>query len=115
MQFIRASVAAIRGAYRSMPWPEATGYILFGAIGLIRLIGTKKVSNVELDARMSACVKCPVYNDKLKTCGTPGLLDIGADPVGCWCFIPIVSRYQKKGCYMRSSMHPQRDQHGWKS
>lgn len=115
MQFIRASAAAVLGAYRSMPWPEATGYVLGGVVGLVRLIGTKKVSAQKLKARTVACHKCPVYNNKLGTCGTPGEVDVGGDPLGCWCHIPTVSRYEKKDCYLKSSKHPQRDQHGWET
>jgi hypothetical protein len=99
-QFIRASVAAIVGAYKSMPWPEATGYVLGGIRGLCLLIGTEKASRDRYLWRRSRCLACPIYDLRLKTCGTPGVVDAYGNTVGCWCYIPNVAKFSEKKCWM---------------
>ena len=98
-QFIRASAFAVAGAYRSMPVPEATGYTVFGFVGLVRLVRSKKAEPTTVAERVKSCAACHFFNPKLKTCGTPGTVDRNGHPVGCWCFLPLVSKFQDKGCW----------------
>jgi hypothetical protein len=115
-QFIRASAAAVVGAYRGMPMPEATAYLLGGVRGLVGLIGTPKVRDLQVFAdRAIKCPNCPLYNQEYKTCGTPGQMDRWGNTVGCWCFLPLVSKYERKSCWLVETKDARAEKHGWVS
>jgi len=112
-QFIRASVAGIAGAYRSMPFPEATAFSINAIRGVTELVMTEKATIPAVRSRLVRCHQCPVFNKKLKTCGTPGDVDKWGNNVGCWCFIPLVAKYKQKECWLVSSGDQRAVTYGW--
>jgi hypothetical protein len=47
--------------------------------------------------RMKCCIRCPIYDLKRKTCGSP----FSTHPdLGCYCFEPIASRQESKVCWL---------------
>lgn len=44
---------------------------------------------------MSHCRKCPLFNKRLKTCGTAGQTFLHKGQtlrLGCWCYLPLKNR-----------------------
>ena len=87
--------------------------------GLIRALFTPVGDATVIAAlRTAHCEKCPFYDSKWKTCGTPGET-VGFHPtrikVGCWCYLPLANRDPKKDCYARANdLHgPDDEQVGW--
>lgn len=104
-------MAAVRGAFKNMPVPEAIGYTLGGMRGALKAWFTKP--DVELrEERLATCYECQLYDTELKTCGTPGHMrkDDPEDTEGCWCFLPLVAGLKEKRCYLRTHDHP----YGWR-
>lgn len=114
-QFIRASAAAVVGSYRSLPVPEATAHIIGGVRGLVSLIGSEKAEPTVQADRLWSCWRCPLFDKKLRTCGTPGVVDKWGNPDGCWCDIPLVHKYKKKQCFLVATGDQRAAEYGWKA
>jgi len=112
-QFLRATTAAVVGVYRVMPIPESTSYILGGAFQLMKLVFSERASAKVVSGRRLECNRCPLFNQDFKTCGTPGVLNKWSLPDGCWCFIPLVSQYKSKGCFIREEKDIRSNDYGW--
>lgn len=82
-----------------MPWPEALGYVIGGIRGLVSGWLGPKVDPEVRARRIATCERCPIYNRRLGTCGTPGQVDAYGQSLGCWCHIPTVARFAGKKCW----------------
>lgn len=73
--------------YYEIGW-SAFKVVLRGLLELRR----QKVGRAEWFRRMRVCMKCPVYNARLRSCRTGGM--------GCGCYVPF-SNLVKKNCWGR--------------
>lgn len=66
-----------------------------------------EVSRLEWFTRMHKCLRCPVFDRKRFTCGTPGdenkcFLDQDGQlqPMGCYCFMPVKAKLAGATCWL---------------
>lgn len=97
--------------FRTLPFRDAVADTFYALRGIIRALrkqtGDQKVIT---ELRNDSCPKCPFYDAKWKTCGTPGETMRGhadgpfADSmkIGCWCYLPLANRDPKKDCWSRA-------------
>ena len=103
-QWLRVVRLAVVGMWTKMPWPEALGYTLGGAWGILRMVCSPWDEELADERLVVCCNECPVYDAKLQTCGTPGEMEGGHPPTprGCWCYLPFVAGARFKTCYARN-------------
>jgi len=62
------------------------------------------MASVDIRARrIVACRACPLFDEKLMTCGSmDGEVDTvrGREPVGCGCFMPMKVRFEGSQCWL---------------
>lgn len=91
--------------FRTLKLRDAVTDTLRAMLGLVRALFTPTGDATVVAAlRLSYCEKCPFFDSKWKTCGTPGEVvqgDDGAFKIGCWCYLPLASRDPKKDCWAR--------------
>lgn len=59
-------------------------------------------------SRMDSCRACSLYYEKRQSCGQPGETFSDGDTerpqtLGCWCYLPLANRLQKKDCWARAN------------
>jgi hypothetical protein len=65
-----------------------------------------KVPRTKWWRRMRTCQRCPIYNRKARTCGTPGNFYLNKEtyeviPEGCRCWMPWKAQCKDAGCWAR--------------
>lgn len=60
--------------------------------------------------RLESCIKCPLFDENLLTCGTPGEMLVDGEKLGCWCFMPWAVHYDGKVCWR----YEHGDENGWR-
>lgn len=95
-----------------LDWRDALQTFWMAIRGIFRAIRYRK-KTVQLAAlRLGWCESCPFYDNKWRTCGTPGevqpAITVGevyfpAKKIGCWCYLPLAVKDPKKDCYARSN------------
>lgn len=86
---------------------DAVTNIWFAARGILRALWALAGPRDGLDTthlRDQHCQDCPMFDERWKTCGTPGDLAGVAPPIklGCWCYLPLANRDPKKDCWARA-------------
>jgi hypothetical protein len=108
-QFLKAITIAARYGIERFTLPE----IWFAVKSVWRAIRVDKSGNISHSKwvhRMKCCYKCPVFDRRLKTCGSP----FSTQPqLGCYCFEPIAAKREKKLCWLDSNSDGSLD-YGWK-
>lgn len=106
-QFLRATTTAVVRAFQSMDAPEAIGFTLNGAKGVLQATFGRRDNALGAE-RMAHCHQCPMFDHELKTCGTPGnVIQDEEDPddwcmIGCWCYLPYAAPWVGKTCYLNN-------------
>jgi len=73
------------------------------AIALFALRGSSIVPAAVWRARMRACMRCPVYDSRLKRCLNTSqtyTLDGVERPLGCGCWMPVKAKLSDAECWM---------------
>lgn len=108
----RATAIALWHSWRVYP---VGGFVRLAAIYLKQLLSMhlrrKQLASRENQSlwrsRLRWCMKCPFFDSRLLTCGTPGeTMDLvetnqqsRREPVGCWCWMPLAAKDPKKECW----------------
>lgn len=99
-----------------LDWRDALMEIWRAARGIVRaIIAFHHQPNRNLAASRNAqCPRCPFYDTKWQTCGTPGEVHqrifatahteyFAARKIGCWCWLPLANFDPQKDCYARAN------------
>lgn len=70
----------------------------YGVFQLL-MLGFKLRRNKKLwRNRLRECVRCPLYDRRYKTCGSPGT------DVGCHCFLPMKAALPEARCWVEETL-----------
>lgn len=114
--YIRASVVAAWAIYQNKGLEAAVAT----AWRVLRFITSRKTRGLAdahtITERMLACMECPLYNARWKTCGTWRVsLNVHGEQMGCLCFMPYKMRYDKATCWINDNLHEDEAQgYGWR-
>lgn len=78
------------------------------ASALFALRGSTVVHPKVWRSRMRSCMRCPVYDSRLKRCHNPAqtyLLNGVERPLGCGCWIPVKAKLSDAECWMAEFGH----------
>ena len=85
---IREWLQAVRNAGRAKGWLQTGCLVAIAAWGALR---DKPAGSRLFRARMRACMRCPLYNPKLRICLNYGL--------GCACYLPAKAAFLQSVCW----------------
>lgn len=66
---------------------------------LAAVFRSKRTTIEERAARVSACLRCPMFDEIHGTCGSPGVVDDNGEKYGCWCPSRASSFVKSKTCF----------------
>lgn len=117
-RFVRAAWLAAWHYVRILPLPSGIQTAGRGAWFVLTSFLPKRRAPLKISqARLEACLRCPLYNHPLGTCGTPGETWWNSErqeqePFGCWCFMEVAVRVPVKTCFL-CDVNQNRNGLGW--
>lgn len=90
-------------------WDAWLQFVLVAGPGIMRaFLFPERGSEIArvFGGKLRQCFRCPMFNRKIMTCGTPGeVFNDGSGPQtnGCWCNMLIKARIAGSTCWARDN------------
>jgi hypothetical protein len=108
-QFLKAVLIAARYGIERFTLPE----ILSACLSVLKQIFSNKTADASKliwFSRVKKCLKCPVFDSRRLTCGSP----FSTHPeLGCYCFMPIKAKMNSATCWLDENSDGSTE-YGWK-